>query len=130
MSIESLDLNQAVSYIGGDGDEDSWSKFDDYHRAALQRLESSGADFALMASNTPHHRFASIVRGPHDREIRAATAGLIAELRLGKIECSAERLGRIVKTAFRPRVPIATYSVLGVHGTTVRLPGAEDAANL
>jgi aspartate racemase len=63
MSIESLDLNQAVSYIGIDGDEESWSKFDGYHRAALQRLESSGADFALMASNTPHHRFASIVRG-------------------------------------------------------------------
>jgi aspartate racemase len=26
-------------------------------------LEVSGADFALMASNTPHHRFAAIVRG-------------------------------------------------------------------
>ena len=30
---------------------------------ALQRLEASGADFALMASNTPHHRFASITKG-------------------------------------------------------------------
>jgi aspartate racemase len=63
MSIESLDLNRAVSYLGVDGDEESWRKFDDYHRVALQRLEASGADFALMASNTPHHRFTSIVRG-------------------------------------------------------------------
>lgn len=63
MSIESLDLNTAVAYLGADGDEESWRRFDDYHRAALQRLEASGADFALMASNSPHHRFASIVRG-------------------------------------------------------------------
>jgi aspartate racemase len=63
MSIESLDLNKAISYLGNDDDEESWSQFDDYHRAALQRLEASGADFALMASNTPHHRFATIVLG-------------------------------------------------------------------
>jgi aspartate racemase len=63
MSIESLDLNKAISYFGNDDDEKSWLQFDDYHRAALRRLETSGADFALMASNTPHHRFATIVRG-------------------------------------------------------------------
>src|SRR4030095_2817099 len=63
MSIESLDLNKAVSYLGIDDDEQSWSQFDDYHRAALQRLEVSGADFALIASNSPHHRFSEIVRG-------------------------------------------------------------------
>ena len=63
MTIESLDLNKAVSYLGTDDDEESWSHFDDYHRAALKRLEASGADFALLASNTAHHRFASIVRG-------------------------------------------------------------------
>jgi aspartate racemase len=63
MSIESLDVNKAVSYLGIDGDEESWEQFDDYHRAALQRLETSGADFAVIASNTPHHRFASIVSG-------------------------------------------------------------------
>ncbi len=63
MSIESLDLNKAVSYLGTDDDEESWSQFDHYHRAALARLEASGADFALMASNTSHHRFGAIVRG-------------------------------------------------------------------
>jgi aspartate racemase len=63
MSIESLDLNKAVSYLGIDGDEDSWSQFDRYHRSALQRLEASGADFAIIASNTAHHRFTSIAGG-------------------------------------------------------------------
>jgi aspartate racemase len=65
MSIESLDLHKAVSYLGSDDDDDeeSWLQFDDYHRAALRRLEASGADFALMASNSAHHRFAAIVRG-------------------------------------------------------------------
>jgi aspartate racemase len=63
MSIESLDLNRAVSYLGSDNNEESWRQFDEYHRAALQRLETSGADFALIASNTPHHRFATIVSG-------------------------------------------------------------------
>jgi len=63
ISIESLDLSKAVSYLGTDDDEESWRQFDDYHRAALKRLEASGADFALMASNTPHHRFTEIVRG-------------------------------------------------------------------
>jgi aspartate racemase len=63
MSIESLDHHKAVSYLGSDGDEESWSRFDLYHRAAVERLEASGAEFAVIASNTPHHRFASIVRG-------------------------------------------------------------------
>ena len=63
MSIESLDLNKAFSCLGTESDEASWTHYDDYHRAALQRLEASGAEFALMASNTPHTRFASITRG-------------------------------------------------------------------
>jgi len=63
MSIESLDLHKAFSYLGVDGDEASWARFDEYHRVALRRLEASGADFALIASNTPHHRLESIVEG-------------------------------------------------------------------
>src|SRR5260370_1458752 len=46
MSIESLDLNKAISYLGIDDIEESWSQFDEYHRAALRRLEASGAEFA------------------------------------------------------------------------------------
>ncbi len=63
MSIESLDLNKLYACLGDDDDEASWAKFDEYHRAALKRLEASGAEFAIIASNTPHHRFASIIRG-------------------------------------------------------------------
>lgn len=63
ISIESLDMAKAVAYLGSDGDEPSWSGFDAYHREALKRLEGSGVDFALIASNAPHHRFESIVRG-------------------------------------------------------------------
>jgi aspartate racemase len=63
MSIESLDESKAISCLGSDDDEESWLQFDEYHRAALLRLEASGVDFALMASNSPHHRIASIVRG-------------------------------------------------------------------
>jgi len=63
MTIESLDLSQTVAFLGANDDEASWSEFDEYHRAALLRLEANGVDFALIASNTPHHRFEAIVRG-------------------------------------------------------------------
>jgi aspartate racemase len=63
IGIESLDHRRAVAALGRDPDEGSWTEFDAYHAGALRRLEASGADFALIASNTPHHRFASIVRG-------------------------------------------------------------------
>lgn len=59
----SLDLRYAVSLIGVDGDESSWQQFDDYHRIALKRLQASDADFVVMASNTPHHRYSAIVSG-------------------------------------------------------------------
>jgi aspartate racemase len=63
ISIESLDHGKVLSYLGSDNDENSWRQFDDYHRAALQRLEASGADFAVLASNSPHHRLEAITRG-------------------------------------------------------------------
>ena len=63
ITIESLDLATAISYLGSDDDENSWSRFDDYHRGALKRLELGGADLALIASNTPHHRLDTIVSG-------------------------------------------------------------------
>jgi len=62
MAIESLDLKTAFSYLG-DGDEESWSRYDEYHRAALKKLEASGAEIAAMAANSPHHRFEAITRG-------------------------------------------------------------------
>ena len=63
MVIESLDHNLAVSYVGDDGRAGSWQRFDAYHHDALARLEAAGADFALIASNTSHHRLGEILRG-------------------------------------------------------------------
>jgi aspartate racemase len=62
-AIESLNHNRAVATLGKDPDEHSWTAFDAYHSAALRRLERSGAEFALIASNTPHHRFSAISKG-------------------------------------------------------------------
>jgi aspartate racemase len=86
MSIESLDLIKAISYFGNDDDEESWLKFDNYHREALRRLEASGADFALMASNTPHHRFTSIVRGVGIPVISIVDAVAKESVRIGATE--------------------------------------------
>lgn len=61
--IESLDLNTAAALLGRDDHEDSWRRFDEYHRTALMRLQASDADVAVLASNTAHHRFASITLG-------------------------------------------------------------------
>jgi len=63
MTIESLDLAKAEMLVGSDGEEASWLAYDAYHRAALQRLERSGADFAVIACNTAHHRLTQIGRG-------------------------------------------------------------------
>ncbi len=60
--IESLNLAKALSLLGTIGDEGSWARFDAYHRDGLKRLEISGAAFAVIASNTPHHRFDAITR--------------------------------------------------------------------
>ena len=63
MAIESLDLAKAELLVGSDRDEGSWLAFDAYHRTALQRLERSGADFAVIACNTAHHRLTQIESG-------------------------------------------------------------------
>lgn len=62
IAIESLSHSRAIALLGGD-DEDSWAAFDEYHRAALLRLETSGAELALIASNTPHQRLEAITCG-------------------------------------------------------------------
>lgn len=62
-SIESLNIARSQGLRGVEGDEASWAGFDAYFRAALLRLQASGADFALIASNTPHNRFEAITAG-------------------------------------------------------------------
>ena len=63
MSIESLDLRTALSYVGTEDNEGSWARFDDYHRGALLELQRAGVACAAIASNTPHSRLNSIVQG-------------------------------------------------------------------
>ncbi|MGH8184037.1 MAG: aspartate/glutamate racemase family protein [Rhodanobacteraceae bacterium] len=63
MAIESLDLATATALLGRDDDDISWQAFDAYHREGLRRLERNGADFAVIACNTAHHRLAQITRG-------------------------------------------------------------------
>jgi aspartate racemase len=61
--IESLDLAKAIALLDDGEERNHWGGFDAYHREALKRLEAGGADFALIASNTPHDRFDEIVDG-------------------------------------------------------------------
>jgi aspartate racemase len=64
MTIESLDISKSFALRGGAiTDDASWSRYDAYFRAALQRLHASGAELAIIASNTPHNRFAAITKG-------------------------------------------------------------------
>lgn len=64
ISIESLNINKSFRLRGGRiSDDGSWSAYDNYFRDALQRLEASGAEIAIIASNTPHNRFESITNG-------------------------------------------------------------------
>jgi aspartate racemase len=86
MTIESLDLNRAIAYWGNDEDDASWARFDEYHRRALKHLEACGAEVAVMASNTPHHRFDAIVRGIGIPVISIVDASAAAAARLGARE--------------------------------------------
>jgi aspartate racemase len=64
MAIESLDINKSFRLRGGAVTDDaSWANYDQYFRAALQRLEASGAELAIIASSTPHNRFSAITQG-------------------------------------------------------------------
>jgi aspartate racemase len=63
MVIESLNINKSFNLRGQPGDDASWRQFEDYFQKALRRLVASGADLAIIASNTPHNRYDSITRG-------------------------------------------------------------------
>ena len=123
MSIESLDLNKAVSYLGTDDNEESWSQFDDYHRAALERLEVSGADFALMASNTPHHRFSEIVRG--------IGIPVISIFEVVAKECARIEAKQVVILGTALTMRSATFrEVFTEHGVEAACPQDEEARAL
>ena len=86
MSIESLDHERAVAYLGRDGNEASWARFEAYHHEALLRLERSGAEVAAIASNTSHIRFPEITAGIRIPVINIFDALAAECVRLGEKE--------------------------------------------
>lgn len=63
MVIESLNITETRALRGEPGCESSWAAYDAMFRDSFRRLQGSGADFGLIACNTPHVRFESITRG-------------------------------------------------------------------
>lgn len=64
IAIESLVMSETRKLRAGPGEGDAaWARFDAAFRDALLRLQRSGCDFGIIASNTPHTRLPSICRG-------------------------------------------------------------------
>ena len=61
--IESLNIDDTRRLRGRDGDEASWERYDSAFRETLLRLSEAGADFGVIASNTPHMRLHAIMKG-------------------------------------------------------------------
>jgi aspartate racemase len=65
ISLESLDLATALALLEDGVASNRWNWFDNYHKAALLRLERAEAEVAIIASNTPHERLPQIGAGIH-----------------------------------------------------------------
>ena len=61
--LESLNISEMRTLRGRDGDETSWELYDRTFREAFERLREAGAEFGVIASNTPHMRLNSITTG-------------------------------------------------------------------
>lgn len=115
IAIESLNITRAMSLLGSEHDEASWSAFDAYHRAGLQRLERSGAEFAVIACNTAHHRFAQITRG--------VAMPVLSILEVAASACAQQGLTRvlILGTAQVMTSPVFPAAFL-LHGIEAKAP--------
>lgn len=61
--IESLNIDEMRHLRGREGDEASWEKYENVFRETFLRLRAAGADFGVIASNTPHMRLNGIRKG-------------------------------------------------------------------
>ena len=61
--IESLNIFETRSARGIAGDDSSWKNYDSIFRDTFYRLKSAGAEFGMIASNTPHTRLHGIREG-------------------------------------------------------------------
>ncbi|MDA9982560.1 amino acid racemase [Gammaproteobacteria bacterium] len=60
--IESLNMHETRMLRGKEGDDASWAGFENVFREAFGRLEAAGAEFGIIASNTPHMRIKGITK--------------------------------------------------------------------
>jgi aspartate racemase len=61
--LESVNMAYTRSLRGNPGDQRSWTDFDEVFRSTLLRLKTAGAEFGVIASNTPHMRIDAIMDG-------------------------------------------------------------------
>jgi aspartate racemase len=115
MTIESLNINKSFNLRGAADDEASWCAYEAYFQKALKRLESSGADFAIIASNTPHNRYDSIVKG-----IGIPVLNIFEEV--AKV-CSKHDVGSALILGTAPTMASPVFSsVLNQHGVLGKVP--------
>jgi aspartate racemase len=120
MTIESLNINKSFFLRGGAiDDHESWSEYDAYFRQALVRLEVAGADVAIIASNTPHNRFDSIVRGIKIPVISIFSA--VAE------ECSRLGIKNMLILGTAPTMNAPNFAaLLSKYGIDARAPKSKE----
>lgn len=113
MTIESLNINKSFGLRGGSAKDDaSWARYDEYFRKALQRIEASGADLAIIASVTPHNRYGSITSGINIPVVSALEA--VAEY-CARAEVSEMLILGTAPTMDSPAFP-AALAKFGIHG--------------
>ena len=61
--IESLNIYETRSARGVEGDDSSWETYESIFRDTFRRLQEAGAEFGMIASNTPHMRLHRICEG-------------------------------------------------------------------
>lgn len=60
--IDSLNMHETRKLRGKEGDDASWVEFEAVFREAFGRLQAAGAEFGIIASNTPHMRIKGITK--------------------------------------------------------------------
>lgn len=122
-SIESVNMNRSFALRGVPGNESSWGDFDAYFNAALRRLEASGADFAVIASNTPHNRFEAITRG--------IGIPVLSIFEAVAAECKRLGVSKMLILGTEPTMNSPAFpNVLKSHGVLAAPPESSDDRNL
>lgn len=121
--LESLDMSVTRKLRGTAGDDASWQGFESVFRQCFQRLRDAGAEFGLIASNTPHARLKGIVRGLDLPVLSILDATAQAVCRLGARRVLVLGTTVTMHSTMYPEVLAAQ----GVE-TVPKLPDAEIAA--